>query len=349
MNQPLESDRLIEMLLQRGGVDAEVASVEPANVGGNNRIYRVATSAGWFALKQYFRSDLDQRDRLASEYRFLEYASQFAPDFVPRAYACDHEAGLALYSYVDGKHIGRQALTEAYVKQAAAFFCELNRPVARHNASSLPPASEACFSIAEHLGLIEQRIGRLREAIACLPEASGEAADFIEALRKYWIALAESVRDEADRLGQLKTTLDRRQCCVSPSDFGFHNALLQADGKITFIDFEYAGIDDPAKMVGDFFAQLAVPVPGEFYEQFARSCMQVFPEPETLIARADLLRPVYKIKWCCIAMNVFLPEHLARRKFADPGLDELSLRKTQLNKARQILNTLEQETIHGIH
>ena len=40
--------------------------------------------------------------------------------------------------------------------------------------------------------------------------------------------------------------------CLSPSDFGFHNVIVEKDKILRFIDFEYAGWDDPAKMVSDF-------------------------------------------------------------------------------------------------
>ena len=39
----------------------------------------------------------------------------------------------------------------------------------------------------------------------------------------------------------------------SPSDFGFHNILCE-DGRLNFVDFEYAGIDDLAKSARRFFA-----------------------------------------------------------------------------------------------
>ena len=38
----------------------------------------------------------------------------------------------------------------------------------------------------------------------------------------------------------------------SPSDFGFHNALLKDNGKLCFLDFEYFGRDDPVKLMADF-------------------------------------------------------------------------------------------------
>jgi hypothetical protein len=67
-----------------------------------------------------------------------------------------------------------------------------------------------------------------------------------------------------------------------------------------------------------------------------------------LTDRAQLLRPAYKIKWCCIALNVFLPVHLARRRFSDPAMDETTVKRAQLGKARQLLNSID-ATTYGDH
>ena len=40
--------------------------------------------------------------------------------------------------------------------------------------------------------------------------------------------------------------IDSNQCCILPGDFGFHNAIRTTKG-VKFIDFEFAGWDDPAK------------------------------------------------------------------------------------------------------
>jgi thiamine kinase-like enzyme len=46
--------------------------------------------------------------------------------------------------------------------------------------------------------------------------------------------------------------LPKSQKILSPSDFGMHNAIFDCTGHFTFIDFEYFGWDDPAKLVADF-------------------------------------------------------------------------------------------------
>ncbi len=124
---------------------------------------------------------------------------------------------------------------------------------------------------------------------------------------------------------------------VSPSDFGFHNALLRPDGRWVFFDFEYGGWDDIAKLVNDVFLQPAVPVPFDLFEPFLD---RVIGNDPTERRRISLLRPVFAVKWCCIMLNPFLPDTAARGAFADPGTDAATRRTTQLEKARAAFQRL---------
>jgi len=344
MNQPAENLLPIEELLSQAGIDAVIYAVKLSNMGDNNRIYRVETSKGIFAAKQYFHHEGDRRDRLSAEYVFLQYAGKVSSGFVPKVYACNRGTGWALYEYIEGAHICSGEVEWRHVEQAVIFFQEINTSVSRRGAISLPLASEAVFSVADHLAIVAGRIECLYEALSSANDKDQSAIQFLEELQCFWSQLASEVETTAAAAGWLDKSLDKEQYCLSPSDFGFHNALLKANGDIQFIDFEYAGFDDPAKMVGDFFAQLAVPVGTEFYDRFVQLTMQSFPDPQHLIWRANLLQTVCQVKWCCIALNVFLPVHMARRKFSNLQLDETALKKMQLNKAKQIFKKLKQKT-----
>jgi hypothetical protein len=179
--------------------------------------------------------------------------------------------------------------------------------------------------------------------------SSADAASFIAELARFWHQLESSVIEVAQTEAiEIDLPLPSEDRCLSPSDFGFHNAIRSEAEGIRFIDFEYAGWDDPAKMVGDFFAQLAVPVPVSFFDEFVESALSAFANRVALRRRAELLRPVYQIKWCCIALNVFLPVHVARRKFANPDLDERSMKRVQLAKAKSLFQSMDTLN-HGLH
>jgi hypothetical protein len=338
----------ISALLAASGISATLVSAVPLAIGGNNRTFRVVTSAGDFAVKQYFRHAGDERDRLGTEFAFLEYAHQVAPGTAPKPLHADRSHGMALYEFVAGRRYTPEDIGEREVVSAAHFFMALNATRARSLAKNLPVASEACFSVSDHLNLVTRRLAQLQTITPGSDEDSAALA-LLARIRASWEELNMQVRHESGRCGvEPERALDADQRCISPSDFGFHNALAQADGSARFLDFEYAGWDDPAKLMGDFFAQVAVPVPGHLFELFAQMTLSCFPEPDALAWRAALLRPVYRVKWCCITLNIFLPVNLARRRFADPLLDERTLKRQQLAKATELFQSLTVSD-HGLH
>ena len=97
---------------------------------------------------------------------------------------------------------------------------------------------------------------------------------------------------------------------------GEENAILTNGGGLRFIDFEYAGWDDPAKTVCDFLCQPRLPVAEEFASRFTEAVLVDCSDGEFHRRRIDVLLPVYRLKWCCIMMNEFLPSGRRRRAFA---------------------------------
>lgn len=306
-------------------------ALEPGRSGGNSRIYVATLGDRKLVAKQYFRHPSDTRDRLQAEWAFLEYAVGAGIRCVPKPVARDAQHGIGIYEYVAGRQLEAGDVSAARVLEAANFFLALN--AGRETARSLAAASEACFSIAEHLAMVDGRVGRL----AAIPQASEEdlaARAFVKSLAQRWREIRERVLGAA---GDPGAPVEER--CLSPSDFGFHNALLRSTGELCFLDFEYAGWDDPAKMAGDFFAHPGVPVPREHFDGFVRTAMSFSRHAAALEARARLLEPIFRIKWCCIVLNEFVPEAAQRRRFAT-GADPAASKRRQLAKARSLLATV---------
>jgi len=338
----IKTNENISNFLKSASILESVEGIYPLHKGGNNKTWKIKCSEHEYVLKEYFRHANDQRNRLEADFQFTSYAYGLTPESVPRPLVSDKALGMALYDFVEGKEFSVGSIGENEIKAAASFFKAINPPSRHQIAQHIQNASEASFSVDAHLKSITDRLKNLSEAIYKNSALKVEQ-DFMADLMLYWKQLcSQVVRDCAELRIDMMQVLLPLQRCLSPSDFGFHNALKLDDDGICFLDFEYSGWDDPAKMIGDFFAQLAVPVPQQYFEQFCNLSLTDFIDIELQLKRAKILRFVYQIKWCCIAMNVFLPVHLERRLFANPKLSKQSIQDEQFYKAQQIFQLLKQ-------
>ncbi|MDA1192834.1 MAG: aminoglycoside phosphotransferase family protein, partial [Candidatus Poribacteria bacterium] len=278
----------------------------------------------------YFRHPDDVFDRLDHEFAFCSAAWEAGVRATPQPFVADETRGAALYEFIDGRRLAQNEIGEAEVALAMMFYRALNAPEMRRLAERLSPGREACFCLSEHLATVERRLLALKSGIAHDTTVAETASRFVrEELSPAWETIAERARCSVG----MDASLDASERCLSPSDFGFHNALRLADGSLRFVDFEYAGWDDPAKLVCDFLCQPAIPVPSARYGQVADAVATSTVDRE----RFDALLPVYRLKWCCIMMNEFLPVGDARRRFAGQETEREQRRATQLDKARDYL------------
>jgi hypothetical protein len=339
LNAPATADAL-RRLLGEAGLPTEYR-LHPLAGGGNNRVFRVEAGGRLALLKVYFRHPGDPRDRLGAEFAFTRFAWGHGVRCVPQPYATDPAAGLGLYEFVTGRPLAPREVDADAVRQALAFYHELNRYRDRPEAARLPAGSEACFNLRDHLQCVERRLERL-ERLAPQTDLDREAVGFAGAeLAPLW----RQVRGRADSAARergiaLEEPLPAAARRLSPSDFGFHNVLREPSGALRFLDFEYAGWDDAAKVACDFFCQPALPAPPGSWETFLAGVTADLPRPEAQRARIELLLPAYRLKWVCIMLNDFLAAGGRRRSFARPGQDPEGRKAEQLAKARRAVGRL---------
>ncbi|MEM7503751.1 MAG: phosphotransferase [Pseudomonadota bacterium] len=305
---------VVEVLTRTYGSDRDY-NVAPCAESGNNRVYRVELDDLVLAAKCYVADPGDGRDRMGAEWGFLSALAECQVTDVPGVRAQDAARRIALYDFVDGAvTVDTTGPREGDVEAAARFIRRLANPHLRETASGLSTASEACFSTNQHFSLVRARVERLEQATAATADASVKAL-----VRELGVVLAKLQDTVSDPLAELGFALDSElraeERCLSPSDFGFHNAMRTADGTLVFIDFEYAGWDDPAKLWADIFYQPRLPVDRKFESLFLEAVLaHIAPERVDMHAkRARMLRPLFGIKWCCIILNPLLPGWGERR------------------------------------
>jgi len=313
-------------------------ALQMTRIGGgrNSQVFRIDGKSGErHVMKLYFR---DNRQRRATEFDGLEFLWRQGMRCIPQPLATDEAASASLFSFISGSPVIGAEAREADIDASADFLIGLNKLARRRGAERLPPAAEAMFSLDALIENISQRFRRLRELNSRqAPYARMQAFirwEFEPSLNELseWAAevLAERGLERSIELAADMRTL-------SPSDFGFHNAVRTESG-LSFVDFEYFGWDDPAKMISDFLLHPGMAVPKHLRGRFLRRLIQIASPAHALDARARIGYALYGLKWCTILLNEFVPEHLERRLFNDPNLRVEELQYQQLAKARAMLS-----------
>jgi len=286
--------------------------------GLNSRVFRVdldgadRSAPERVVVKFYRRDPGDTRDRLSTEFESLRFLKDHRVLTVPEPIAVARESECAIYKYIDGDVAMSTPITDHDVDVSVWFLFQLKQLRDEPEAREIGPASEACFTLEALASLIDGRLARLRRA----PSAGAGSAALTEWIDRRLAPMVSDVqrwsRDEARRDGiRFDEPLPPGARTLSPSDFGFHNAIRRPDGQLYFLDFEYFGWDDPAKMIADYLLHPGMALDDELKRRFAAGALEAFDDVPSLRARVRVVYPMFGVKWALILLNDFLPERIA--------------------------------------
>ncbi|MFT5694187.1 MAG: hypothetical protein ACI9QQ_000160 [Myxococcota bacterium] len=329
--------------------------MRPLAGGRNSRVYRVEGLGGEaFVAKIYHQAESAgggvarlhedrKRDRRGCEFAALRFLFGNGMRSVPEPIATYPELGFSVMRLIEGQTPAADSITDRDIDALSYFLGQVDFLKLRPAARALPEASEAGFSLGAIAETIRNRTSRLAMV------ARGAQSDTELSLRAFMDA---SFRSTADRvLDQAQTRfagqgldvlaeLAFEDRTLSPSDFGFHNALRRPDGSLAFLDFEHFGWDDPAKVVCDFLLHPAMTISHRRRRRFFARVLDSQRDAELLRWRVETLLPVFAIKWCTILLNEFTKESSERRTHASHNAFDLErVQYAQLAKAKVMLET----------
>lgn len=284
--------------LREVGLDSPL-ELRPILGGRNNRGFEVKAGDSRFFLKEY----RDQA-RLNTEFDFL---LNLDGQWTAKPLARRDSLRLALYEFVEGRR-PEAPIGLSEVEQARQFLQSLQSVDRRR----LGMASDACGSLEAHWQAVKGRVDGVKRTL----------------LEPYLSEWKTNWEPRLELLAGLPRPpeVDTQELMVSPSDFGFHNALQGKDRRLTFIDLEYAGLDEPSKIVCDFFAQPSVPAPIAGLPLFLDLL-----NPQAA-SRLEWMWRVTGIKWACIVLK----QVLHKDNFSGYELDtEEQLKKLRYLDRRQ--------------
>lgn len=310
---------------------------DPLNGGRNNLVYHFTLQDGRERIaKFYFHAADDPRDRLKSEYESLSMLWDVGLRQIPQPLLVDPAHHCAIYTYIEGEDASLNPITPQRIDQAVDFVGLLHEARNHPRAAELGVASEACFSVKALVRNVRQRLESLQRMADSTAEVCAARSLVNEHLVPALAHFEEKSRILCANCGQAyDKELPYQRRTLSPSDFGFHNARITPDGRLVFLDFEYFGWDDPAKLLADFLLHPAMSLSPPLKRHFLAAALRMLGNDGFLRDRLAVVYPLYALKWCTILLNEFLPSHRARRDFA--GSARPVCLQTQLNRAEAML------------
>jgi hypothetical protein len=334
MNRQPELPEFVLEWCRRLGADPD--TVAPLNGGINNQVFRCTAGGQTFVLKGYVESIDNPHDRFKAETEFLTYAAAVTPIFVPKLIYSDQASRSIVVEHLEGESFqeGEQPLEKDLAK-AVEFIRLLNSDQASALEAISGAAADGFLRLTDHLENVRTRIASMRSEH--LPSNLSDKAHQIILALKQRVSLLGEITEKGLLTGRCEDRLDPANRCLSPSDFGFHNAIRTTQG-IKFFDFEFAGWDDPAKTVSDFDLQPRIPIS-------PKGCilrLGIAKWSVGLEARSKALFPILKLKWACIILGLLDPKRYARIK-QDPCRGQIGLAMSLCNKLQLVEPYIREE------
>jgi hypothetical protein len=272
--------------------------------GINNQVYASSNAGHSFVIKGYPANSLSKHDRMKAEIDFLRLSQRLAPNYVPKLIAQDAVRRSIVLEHIDGVPYNEgEKLTETDVNHAITFIHALNQKNSMAEDFELQQAADGFMRITEHIDDVQNRIDVLQTNH--LPkQCISLAIEILDKLKSHWLIVKEKTEQTLVR-GEITDILEESCQCISPSDFGFHNAIKTPTG-VKFIDFEFAGRDDAAKTISDFFLQPRIPVSPQYISKLIDAFKDRINKND-LEKRTYILSGVLKIKWASIILVILNP------------------------------------------
>jgi hypothetical protein len=314
----------------------EIKSVRRLTGGGNNIVYELTSATGdRYAGKVFVAANDAEHDRFKNELAAFSCAEAAGDWSLPRLLAQDQTSRSMIFDWIDGTR--PQNMTPNRLDQFYAFFRQLKAWSTDHPDAPIGSAKEACLSIETIGDQIEARRRRL----------DGLDADLDKFLTTKFDPLCEDLIVPLKLQPAFGDDLDRKYQILSPSDVGLHNCIETEDGKLFFVDFEYFGWDDPAKLVSDFIWHPGSAIGDENAEQIFTEAVEIFGIDPGFEERLRKIWPLYGLRWTLIVLNPFLRDKWQVRQRAVGGENWASVKERQLGIAQSFVNRLVEEKGSG--
>jgi hypothetical protein len=287
--------------------------------GTNNSIYTVYCNKKKYILKLYESSN---KKKFKKELLFLKSAKKAnlnTPDIILN----NDKYNFILLEHIKGSEINKPSNDD--IKNAAEFIVEIqknkkfNLEFSKINNNKKKYATDNLISINNYKKKIEKQIKNIKN-------------NCDKKYKTNIILILQKVKDKLRRVAASNYVFPKVEYIISPSDFTFRN-ILKFKRKLFFFDFEYSGMDHPYKLINDFLCQPNSKInklQSKLFISIIKKKLKIKIN-NSIFFKINYLT---KLKWILILLNCYLDQ----KNFL---IENLFLRKTNLNLAKKKLNSLK--------
>ncbi len=307
--------------------------IETIKSGKNNFVGKIFYKNKLCIYKKYLKNNKTgiHYSRYKSETSFLNFLRKKNIKNLPSILSSNALNQENIFNYIDGKKVNNVGKKD--IQQCINFIRKINFNSSKKKFLYKQKATEACLSLKDHIDTAEKRIfmlSRFSKNYGLYKKAKLFVRNELKNSFKKRMIKINKLFSKKEILRKLKPN----ELILSPSDFGFHNIIKKND-KLYFFDFEYAGMDDPVKLICDYICQPDYKLNKKQINFFYTNILKLFRKKETIDKRFKAVIGIHRIKWCCIILSEMLSkQYFKRRKFAKSNID---LKKCYL-KAKKYYN-----------
>jgi hypothetical protein len=309
-------------------------SIEKLQGRGNSAIYKLFLNNGdKSALKIY--PEISYHDRLKSEFESTRIFKELKINNVQKPISFNKSFGIATYEWIEGERVSSYGKKE--LNAALSFLSVLHQNSKAEQFNFFPMAADACPRVSDIEKQINRRLVQFNEASLKYIELENFINNDFQPVMKEIISWSKASFTHSSNY---KNPIKNSELILSPSDFGFHNALCSQNNRLIFHDFEYFGWDDPVKLISDFSHHAAMNLSDEMEQLWFVGVSKIYGNH--LLARLRSAWPLYGLNWCLIILNEFKDDVWNRRCAADDTKAYMrdELLAAQLDKSKSKLEYL---------
>ncbi len=296
------NEQLDNALLSISATESKIIKAQPVAGGINSSVYKLTNEDNHnYALKLYPETTNGEKKRIETETNFLDFLIKAGVKECPMVVDKSQTYNWCLFNWISGNKV--ETITTLHIKQIASFTNQINRYRYHSISESINHAAEPCISLDGFLRGISEKY-RCALKSHWRKESSTHIVNWL--INNLEPQLTKSMQILGDKYELAHWQDLEIGSWISPSDVGIHN-MIEDQGKIYFLDFEYAGKDDLSKLAADWVLQPNAPFNNTQENLLITLLNQSFNSKiqinDSWVERFNDIKPLIQIKWCIIMIK----------------------------------------------